>query len=128
MSSYVEGGGGGGGGGSGGGGGGGRAGAGAGGRLGALLGAFVLCQLWTLYLEALCGALGPHSDAHAAAVSVLLDFWCKLVPTVLHLTTHSKLVSTSTAFVLCHLYLLHQAATYLPTPYFYKKVNLQSSY
>lgn len=61
-------------------------------RMNALLHAFVLCQLWTLYLEELAGAALPSSDHHYTTVCILLDFWCKLVPSILQVTVQSKVV------------------------------------
>ncbi|XP_022815729.1 protein unc-79 homolog [Spodoptera litura] len=76
MSSYVE------------------AGRGAGGaRLAGLLHAFVLCQLWTLYLEHLAAAAPPASEPHYTTTCLLLDFWCKLVPSILQVTVQSKVLA-----------------------------------
>ncbi|XP_028035618.1 protein unc-79 homolog isoform X2 [Bombyx mandarina] len=50
-------------------------------RLSALCQALCLCQLWTLYLEQL------------GAADALLDFWCKLLPALLHLAHSSKLLA-----------------------------------
>lgn len=62
-------------------------------RMNALFHAFILCQLWTLYLEQLCSVSTPAGDAYYTTVCVLLDFWCKLVPSILQVTAQSKLVS-----------------------------------
>ncbi|CAH2054956.1 unnamed protein product, partial [Iphiclides podalirius] len=62
-------------------------------RMSALFHAFVLCQLWTLYLEQLAGGAPPASEPHNTAVCVLLDFWCKLVPSILQVTVQSKLLA-----------------------------------
>ncbi|KAG6446161.1 hypothetical protein O3G_MSEX004274 [Manduca sexta] len=57
-------------------------------RMSALFHAFLLCQLWTLYLERQAAG-----EPHGTALCALLDFWCKLVPAVLHLTHHSTLLA-----------------------------------
>lgn len=64
------------------------------GRMSALFHAFLLCQLWTQYLEQIAAAHIPSSEAHNTAVCLLLDMWCKVVPSVLQLTLHSKVVSS----------------------------------
>ncbi|XP_050556133.1 protein unc-79 homolog isoform X14 [Spodoptera frugiperda] len=76
MSSYVE---------------AGRGGGGA--RLAGLLHAFVLCQLWTLYLEHLAAGAAPPSEPHYTTTCLLLDFWCKLVPSILQVTVQSKVLA-----------------------------------
>ncbi|XP_075984976.1 UNC-79 domain-containing protein isoform X3 [Anticarsia gemmatalis] len=62
-------------------------------RMNALLHAFVLCQLWTLYLEELAAAALPSSEPHNTTVCILLDFWCKLVPSILQVTVQSKVLA-----------------------------------
>ena len=62
-------------------------------RMSALLLAFVLCQLWTLYLEQLAASSLPCSEPHNTTTCILLDFWCKLVPSILQVTVQSKVVS-----------------------------------
>ncbi|KAL4717084.1 hypothetical protein ACJJTC_016971 [Scirpophaga incertulas] len=62
-------------------------------RMSALFHAFVLCQLWTLYLERLAGGSAPSTEPHYTALCVLLEFWCKLVPSVLQVAAHSKLLA-----------------------------------
>ncbi|KAM3960770.1 LOW QUALITY PROTEIN: UNC-79 domain-containing protein [Aphomia sociella] len=62
-------------------------------RMNALFHAFILCQLWTLYLEELSCASTPSSEPHNTTVCILLDFWCKLVPSILQVTVQSKLLA-----------------------------------
>ncbi|CAH0760821.1 unnamed protein product [Diatraea saccharalis] len=62
-------------------------------RMNALFHAFILCQLWTLYLEELAGSTAPSSEPHNTTVCILLEFWCKLVPAMLQVTKHSKLLA-----------------------------------
>ena len=40
--------------------------------------AFILCQLWTVYLEQTIVLLPPKDDAQLLASSILLDFWGKV--------------------------------------------------
>ncbi|CAG4990784.1 unnamed protein product [Parnassius apollo] len=53
-------------------------------RMNALFHAFLLCHLWTLYLE----ALGEPPGA-----GLLLDFWCKLLPAMLQVAAQSRLLA-----------------------------------
>ncbi|KAK2710261.1 hypothetical protein QYM36_013791, partial [Artemia franciscana] len=60
-------------------------------HMSSLFHAFLLCQLWTVYLEQLgrCGT----SENHLTCQTVILDFWIKVTPSVLHLIAHSKTLS-----------------------------------
>ena len=40
--------------------------------------AFILCQLWTVYLERTVALLPTKDEAHLLAGSILLDFWGKV--------------------------------------------------
>ncbi|XP_049885894.1 protein unc-79 homolog [Pectinophora gossypiella] len=62
-------------------------------RMNALFHAFILCQLWTLYLEELANGTTPSSEPHNTTVCILLDFWCKLVPSILQVTVQSKVLA-----------------------------------
>ncbi|XP_073959822.1 uncoordinated protein 79-like [Choristoneura fumiferana] len=62
-------------------------------RMNALFHAFILCHLWTLYLEELAGNASPNSEAYNTSVCILLDFWCKLVPSILQVTVQSKVLA-----------------------------------
>ncbi|XP_061729504.1 protein unc-79 homolog isoform X3 [Cydia pomonella] len=62
-------------------------------RMNALFHAFILCHLWTLYLEELAAASTPSSEANHTTVCILLDFWCKLVPSILQVTVQSKVLA-----------------------------------
>ena len=42
--------------------------------------AFILCQLWTVYLEQTIAMAPPRDDAIILASSILLDFWGKVTP------------------------------------------------
>jgi hypothetical protein len=40
--------------------------------------AFILCQLWTVYLEQTIAILPAKDEAQLLASSILLDFWGKV--------------------------------------------------
>ena len=42
--------------------------------------AFILCQLWTVYLEQTIAMAPPRDEAIILASSILLDFWGKVTP------------------------------------------------
>ncbi|XP_024081973.1 protein unc-79 homolog isoform X2 [Cimex lectularius] len=52
---------------------------------------FVLCQLWTVYLEQGAASNLPSSDAHSVTMSILFDFWGKVTPSILQLVSNTKL-------------------------------------
>ncbi|XP_060806027.1 protein unc-79 homolog [Amyelois transitella] len=62
-------------------------------RMNALFHAFILCHLWTLYLEEIASAATPSSEPHNTTVCILLDFWCKLVPSILQVTVTSNILA-----------------------------------
>ncbi|CAK1545778.1 unnamed protein product [Leptosia nina] len=62
-------------------------------RMSSLWQAFMLCHLWTLYLERVSSCAAPATEPHHTAAALLLHFWCKLVPTLLQLTHASKLLA-----------------------------------
>lgn len=54
--------------------------------------AFILSQLWTVYLE----QVQPHGNTKEElllAPSILLDFWVKVTPGILQLVSHSKVLA-----------------------------------
>ncbi len=55
--------------------------------------AFILCQLWTIYLEQTIMLLPAKDDSHLLAGSILLDFWGKVTPGILQLVSHSKVLA-----------------------------------
>ena len=63
--------------------------------------AFILCQLWTVYLEQMIALqLAPPPTRGASeeqgsllASSILLDFWGKVTPGILQLVSHSKVLA-----------------------------------
>ncbi|XP_063244249.1 protein unc-79 homolog [Bacillus rossius redtenbacheri] len=54
---------------------------------------FLLCQLWTIYLEQSASVNPPNSDAHTITMGIMLDFWGKVTPCVLQLISHSKMLA-----------------------------------
>ncbi|CAG0916657.1 unnamed protein product [Notodromas monacha] len=60
-------------------------------HMSALFHVFILCQLWTVYVEQLVRAMsGPGSSGDAESRSLLTDFWAKVTPAILSLVSHSK--------------------------------------
>ncbi|XP_048512569.1 protein unc-79 homolog isoform X11 [Athalia rosae] len=54
---------------------------------------FILCQLWTVYLEEVSKHNSTSSETHNVTMSILLDFWGKVTPCVLQLVAHSKVLA-----------------------------------
>ena len=54
--------------------------------------AFILSQLWTVYLEQVTPA-GNTKEELLLAPSILLDFWVKVTPGILQLVSHSKVLA-----------------------------------
>lgn len=54
---------------------------------------FILCQLWTIYLEQSLGNHNPLTEAYNVIMNVLFDFWGKVTPCILQLIQQSKIVS-----------------------------------
>ena len=60
---------------------------------------FLLCQLWTIYLEFV--AVQLSSEQQNTVFNILVDFWSKITPSILQLVTHSSTVRiTPTVFQL----------------------------
>ena len=57
--------------------------------------AFILCQLWTVYLEHNQPQTTTREEA-LLAPAILLDFWVKVTPGILQLVSHSKVGSLRT--------------------------------
>ncbi|XP_049954031.1 protein unc-79 homolog [Schistocerca serialis cubense] len=62
-------------------------------HMSSLFHAFILCQLWTVYLEQIASHNLPSSEAHSLTMSILFDFWGKVTPCILHLVAHSKVLA-----------------------------------
>lgn len=54
---------------------------------------FVLCQLWTIYLEQNLSGHNPVTEAYNVIMNVLFDFWGKVTPCILQLIQQSKIVN-----------------------------------
>jgi len=54
--------------------------------------AFILSQLWTVYLEHVQPS-GNTKEEQLLAPSILLDFWVKVTPGILQLVSHSKVLA-----------------------------------
>ncbi|KAF2367443.1 hypothetical protein FHG87_001798 [Trinorchestia longiramus] len=52
--------------------------------------AFILSQVWTVYLEQNAGS--PGSDVYNSTCALLTDFWAKVTPSILQLVSHSKVL------------------------------------
>lgn len=55
---------------------------------------FILCQLWTIYLEQGLTHVLPMTETYIN-MNILFDFWGKVTPCILQLISHSKMVSMS---------------------------------
>ena len=55
--------------------------------------AFILCQLWTVYLEQTVAMTTSKDEGQLLAGSILLDFWGKVTPGILQLVSHSKVLA-----------------------------------
>ncbi|XP_045481676.1 protein unc-79 homolog isoform X1 [Harmonia axyridis] len=54
---------------------------------------FILCQLWTIYLEQGLTNHLPSTEAYTVTMNILFDFWAKVTPCILQLVQHSKMLS-----------------------------------
>ncbi|XP_065166264.1 protein unc-79 homolog isoform X3 [Atheta coriaria] len=54
---------------------------------------FILCQLWTVYLEQGLSTHLPTSEAYNVTMNILFDFWDKVTPCILQLVQQSKVLS-----------------------------------
>ncbi|RZF46360.1 hypothetical protein LSTR_LSTR011144 [Laodelphax striatellus] len=62
-------------------------------HMSSLFHAFVLCQLWTVYLEHAAANNLPSSELHSTTMGILFDFWGKVTPSILQLVQHTKLLA-----------------------------------
>lgn len=60
---------------------------------------FILCQLWTIYLEQGLSNNVPITEAYNITMNILFDFWGKVTPCILQLIQQSK--------ILCEIVSLH---------------------
>ncbi|KAG7202977.1 hypothetical protein KM043_010111 [Ampulex compressa] len=63
-------------------------------HMSSLFHAFILCQLWTMYLEELSKNNPSNSESHNVTMNILLEFWGKITPCVLQLVSYSKVAET----------------------------------
>ncbi|KAL1492637.1 hypothetical protein ABEB36_010867 [Hypothenemus hampei] len=54
---------------------------------------FILCQLWTVYLEQSLINHVPSAEGYNLTMSIIFDFWGKITPAILELVQHSKPLS-----------------------------------
>ncbi|CAG9855370.1 unnamed protein product [Phyllotreta striolata] len=54
---------------------------------------FILCQLWTIYLEQGLSNNIPITEAYNVTMNILFDFWGKVTPCILQLIQQSKMLS-----------------------------------
>ncbi|KAK9304372.1 hypothetical protein QLX08_004330 [Tetragonisca angustula] len=62
-------------------------------HMSSLFHAFILCQLWTMYLEELSKNNPSNSDSHNTTMNILLEFWGKITPCILQLVGFSKVLA-----------------------------------
>ncbi|XP_024935949.1 protein unc-79 homolog isoform X2 [Cephus cinctus] len=55
--------------------------------------AFILCQLWTVYLEEMSKNNSTNTESHNVTMNIVLEFWGKITPCILQLVSHSKVLS-----------------------------------
>ncbi|CAH1121158.1 unnamed protein product [Ceutorhynchus assimilis] len=54
---------------------------------------FILCQLWTVYLEQSLSHHQPVTETYNVTMNILFDFWGKVTPCILQLVQKSKTLS-----------------------------------
>ncbi|ERL94236.1 hypothetical protein D910_11517, partial [Dendroctonus ponderosae] len=62
-------------------------------HMSSLFHAFILCQLWTVYLEQSLGQHLPITEAYNVTMNILFDFWGKVTPSILQLVQQSRSLS-----------------------------------
>ncbi|XP_011871476.1 PREDICTED: protein unc-79 homolog [Vollenhovia emeryi] len=62
-------------------------------HMSSLFHAFILCQLWTMYLEEMSKNNVTNSESHNVTMNILLEFWGKITPCILQLVSYSKALS-----------------------------------
>ncbi|KAG9433958.1 protein unc-79 isoform X9 [Apis mellifera carnica] len=60
-------------------------------HMSSLFHAFILCQLWTMYLEEL--SKNPSNNEGHITMNILLEFWGKITPCILQLVEYSKVLA-----------------------------------
>ncbi|KAF7993840.1 hypothetical protein HCN44_011109 [Aphidius gifuensis] len=59
-------------------------------HMSSLFHAFILCQLWTVYLEEVSRNNSSNLESFNITMNILLEFWGKVTPSILHLVSLSK--------------------------------------
>ncbi|XP_076225876.1 UNC-79 domain-containing protein isoform X2 [Nomia melanderi] len=62
-------------------------------HMSSLFHAFILCQLWTMYLEELSKNNPSNSEGHNVTMNILLEFWGKITPCILQLVSYSRVLA-----------------------------------
>ncbi|XP_043258139.1 protein unc-79 homolog [Colletes gigas] len=62
-------------------------------HMSSLFHAFILCQLWTMYLEELSKNNPSNSEGHNITMNILLEFWGKITPCILQLVGCSRVLA-----------------------------------
>ncbi|XP_078033882.1 UNC-79 domain-containing protein [Augochlora pura] len=62
-------------------------------HMSSLFHAFILCQLWTMYLEEISKNNPSNSESHNLTMNMLLEFWGRITPCILHLVSCSKVLA-----------------------------------
>ncbi|XP_015191031.1 PREDICTED: protein unc-79 homolog isoform X6 [Polistes dominula] len=62
-------------------------------HMSSLFHAFILCQLWTMYLEELSKNNSSNSENQNITMNTLLEFWAKITPCILQLVSCSKILA-----------------------------------
>ncbi|XP_063983209.1 protein unc-79 homolog isoform X2 [Diachasmimorpha longicaudata] len=62
-------------------------------HMSSLFHAFILCQLWTVYLEEISKNNSSNSESYNVTMNILVEFWGKVTPSVLQLVATSKVLA-----------------------------------
>ncbi|KAK0097709.1 hypothetical protein PV326_014335 [Microctonus aethiopoides] len=55
--------------------------------------AFILCQLWTIYLEEVSKNHSTNIESYNVTMNILLEFWGKVTPSILQLVSTTKVLA-----------------------------------
>ncbi|XP_034946562.1 protein unc-79 homolog isoform X2 [Chelonus insularis] len=59
-------------------------------HMSSLFHAFILCQLWTIYLEELSKNNPSNLESYNVTMNILVEFWAKVTPSILQLVSTSR--------------------------------------
>ncbi|XP_011310336.1 protein unc-79 homolog isoform X3 [Fopius arisanus] len=62
-------------------------------QMSSLFHAFILCQLWTVYLEEISKNNSSNSESYNVTMNILVEFWGKVTPSILQLVSTSKVLA-----------------------------------